>query len=116
MTDAHSLVAPYALDALDHDEEREFEEHLAGCERCREELAGLREAAASLAYATPGPAPPPALKERILDQARAERPNVVSLPRRRSWTAPLAAAAAVAAAAAIGLGVWGATRSTSSDP
>lgn len=116
MTDPHSLVAPYALDALDQDEEREFEQHLAGCERCREELAGLREAAASLAYAAPGPAPPAALKERILDQARAERPNVVSLPRRRSWTAPLAAAAAVAAAAAIGLGVWGATRSTSSDP
>ena len=76
----------------------------------------MREAAASLAYAAPGPAPPAALRGRILEQARAERPNVVSLPRRRSWTAPLAAAAAVAAAAAIGLGVWGATRSTSSDP
>jgi hypothetical protein len=47
---------------------------------------------------------------------RAERPNVVSLSRRRSWTAPLAAAAAVAAAAAIALGVWGATRTTGSDP
>src|SRR5262249_60265960 len=99
MTDAHSLVAPYALDALDHDEEREFEEHLAGCERCREELAGLREAAASLAYAAPGPSPPPALKERILDQARAERPHGVSLPRRRSRTAPLPAAPALGAPA-----------------
>jgi anti-sigma-K factor RskA len=116
MSDPHALVAPYALDALDQQEEREFEEHLASCESCREELARLREAAASLAYAAPGPAPPAALKGRILEQARAERPNVVSLPRRRSWTAPLAAAAAVAAAAAIGLGVWGATRSTSTDP
>jgi len=116
MSDPHALVAPYALDALDQQEEREFEEHLASCESCRKELARLRETAASLAYAAPGPAPPAALKERILEQARAERPNVVSLPRRRSWTAPLAAAAAVAAAAAIGLGVWGATRSTSSDP
>jgi len=116
MNDPHSLVAPYALDALDLHEEREFEEHLATCESCRQELARLRETAASLAYAAPGPAPPLALKERILDQARADRPNVVSLPRRRSWTAPLAAAAAVAAAAAIGLGVWGETRSTSTDP
>jgi anti-sigma-K factor RskA len=116
MTEPHSLVAPYALDALDREEAREFEEHLATCESCREELARLREAAASLAYAAPGPAPPAALKERILDQARAERPNVVALPRRRSWTGPLAAAAAVAAGAAIGLGVWGATRPTASDP
>jgi anti-sigma-K factor RskA len=116
MTDPHSLVAPYALDALDQQDERDFEEHLASCESCREELARLREAATSLAYAAPGPAPPPELKARLLDRARAERPNVVSLPRRRSWTAPLAAVAAVAAAAAIGLGVWGATRPTGSDP
>jgi anti-sigma-K factor RskA len=116
MTDPHSLAALYALDALDEQEEREFEEHLATCERCRNELARLRETAASLAYAAPGPAPPAALKDRILEQARAERPNVVSLPRRRSWTAPLAAAAAVSAAAAIGLGVWGATRPSGSDP
>lgn len=116
MTDPHSLVAPYALDALDRQEEREFEEHLATCESCRQELARLRETAASLAYAAPGAAPPSALKERILDQARADGPNVVSLPRGRSWTAPLAAVAAVAAAAAIGLGVWGATRPTGSDP
>jgi len=110
--DQHSLVAPYALDALDDGEGRSFEEHLAVCERCREELAGLREAAASLAYRAAGPAPPPELKERILAQARSERENVASLParRRRSWTAPLAAAAAVAAAVAIGLGVFTATR------
>jgi len=116
MNDPHSLVAPYALDALDQSEEREFEEHLASCESCREELARLREAAAGLAYASAGASPPPELRQRIIDQARAERPNVVSLPRRRSWPAPLAAVAAVAAAAAIGLGVWGATRSSSSDP
>jgi anti-sigma-K factor RskA len=116
MTDPHALAAAYALDALDEHEEREFEQHLAGCDRCREEVAGLREAAAGLAYATPVAAPPPELKERILEQARTERPNVVSLPRRRSWTRPLAAAAAIAAAAAVALGVWGATRTTGSDP
>jgi anti-sigma-K factor RskA len=115
--DPHSLVAPYALDALDEEEERGFEQHLAVCEPCREELAGLREAAAALAYDAGGPAPPPELKDRILAEARAERPNVVPLERaRRNWTAPLAAAAAAAAAAAIGLGVWGATKSSSTSP
>jgi anti-sigma-K factor RskA len=108
--DLHSLVAPYALDALNHEEERDFEEHLALCERCRQELAGLREAAAALAYGAAGPAPPSELKDRILAQARAERENVVPLARgRRNWTAPLAAAAAVAACAALGLGIWAAT-------
>jgi anti-sigma-K factor RskA len=114
--DPHSLVAGYALDALEQDEERAFEEHLALCERCRGDLAGLREAAAALAYSSVGPTPPPELKDRILAQARAERPNVVPIRPRRNWTAPLAAAAAIAAAAAVALGVWGATRSTGSDP
>ena len=110
-TDAHSLVAPYALHALDDDEGRAFEEHLAVCERCREELVGLRDAAAGLAYGAAGPTPPPELKERILAQARSERENVASLPgRRRNWALPLGAAAAIAASFAIGLGVWGATR------
>jgi anti-sigma-K factor RskA len=108
----HSLVAQYALDTLDEPDERSFEQHLALCERCREELAGLREAAAALAYGTPAASPPPALKERILAQARSERTNVVPLQRRRSWTAPLAAAAGVAAAVAVGIGVWSATRSS----
>jgi anti-sigma-K factor RskA len=114
--DTHSLVAPYALDALDAEEERVFEQHLASCERCREELAGLREAAASLAYGAVGPAPPAALKKRIMAEASAERTNVVSLPGRRSWAVPLGAAAALAAAVALGLGVWSATRPAARDP
>jgi anti-sigma-K factor RskA len=113
--DPHSLVAPYALHALDDEEGRTFEEHLAVCERCRRELAGLKEAASSLAYGAAGPTPPPELKERILAQAQDERENVASLPaRRRNWTAPLAAAAGIAAAVAIGLGVWTATRTSES--
>jgi anti-sigma-K factor RskA len=114
--DQHSLVAPYALDALDEREEKEFEEHLALCERCREELAGLREAAAALAVGAPPAKPPPELRQRILDQARSERPNVVPLKRPRRWTPVLAATTAVAAAAAIALGVWAASLDNSSDP
>src|SRR4029079_4722018 len=85
MSELHSLVAPYALDALDESDERSFEEHLALCERCREDLAARREPAAALAYATPAAAPPPQLKQRILEQARSERPNVVPLRRPTAW-------------------------------
>ena len=114
--DLHSLAAPYALDALDEQEEHSFEEHLAVCERCRLDLAGLREAAAFLAYGADRATPPPELKERILAQARAERPNVVPLRRRRNWTLPITAVAAVAACAAVVLGIWAATLQNSTDP
>ena len=99
----HELTAAYALDALEPAEARGYEEHLAGCERCREELASLQSAAGALAYAVEPARPPESLRGRILDAARAERPNVVPL---RSWSRPLAAVAAVAACAAIGLAVW----------
>ena len=109
----HELTAAYALDALDEREEREYEAHLARCPRCREELASFTETATSLAYGVESPAPPPDLRGRILERARAERPNVVPLrPAWRSWTA---AVAAVAACAAIGLGIWAATLSRSLD-
>ena len=100
----HDLTAAYALDALDPEDARRYEAHLAHCERCHSELAELSESASALAYATEAPAPPPELRARILDQAKAERPNVV--PLRPRWLRPVIAAAAVAACAAIGLGLW----------
>jgi anti-sigma-K factor RskA len=103
----HQLTAGYALDALDPDERRAFEAHLAGCAECQEELASFWQATGSLARAAEGPAPPPALRGRLLERARAEPPNVVPL-RPRRWAVPVAtAAAAVAAVIAIGLGLWG---------
>jgi len=99
----HDLSAAYALDALDDRERREFEAHLERCERCRDEVDSFRTAAASLAIAEPAPDPPPELRTRILDAARAERPNVVPLrPRRNLW----APAAAVASAVAVAAVVW----------
>jgi anti-sigma-K factor RskA len=100
----HDLTAAYALDALDPVERREFEAHLARCEQCRVELASLSETATALAYAIESPAPPPALRGRILERARAERPNVV--PLRPRWAIPAAAAAAIGVAATIALAVW----------
>jgi anti-sigma-K factor RskA len=101
----HELSAAYALDALDGDERREFEEHLPRCAECRQDVASFQEAASTLAYQVEVAPPPPALKDRILEQARHERSNVV--PFRRRWALPAAATvAAVAACAAIGLGIW----------
>jgi anti-sigma factor RsiW len=111
----HDLVAAYALDALDDSERREFEEHLAGCERCREELEGLRDAAAALAYVPEGPAPPPALRERVLQRVHAERPSNVVPLRRRAVLPAVATVAVVAAAAAIAVAVWASSLSSSLD-
>jgi anti-sigma-K factor RskA len=105
--DTHDLTAAYALHALDAEEREAYEEHLAQCARCRDEFAQLQESAAALAWAVDAPAPPAALRTRILTEAAAGRENVVPLPlrARRAWQA----AAAVAACAAVGLGVWAAT-------
>ncbi len=100
----HELTAAYALDALDTGERQAFEEHLAGCESCREEVAALSGIAAELAFAVEPVSPPPQLRSRILDAAHAERPNV--RPLRPRWLAPVAAVAAVAACAAVALGIW----------
>jgi anti-sigma-K factor RskA len=111
--DVHELTAAYALDALDADERERYEGHLAQCEQCRTELAGLGEAAAALALAAPSAAPPAELRTRILEAAAAERENVTPLPQRRLWLLrATAAAASVTACAAIGLGVWAATLSS----
>ena len=104
----HDLSAGYALHALDADDERRFEEHLDGCERCRDELASLREAAARLAYAEAGPPPPVALRSRILDQVQSEKATVIPFRPRRA-TRVLGAVAAAAAALAIGVGIWAAS-------
>jgi anti-sigma-K factor RskA len=105
--DPHDLLAAYALDALDDDERERFERHLEECDECSGQLALLREPVAALAYAAEGPAPPEALRGRIIGGARAEPRAPVIRIRRRNW--PLAAVAGIAAAAAclaIGLGIW----------
>jgi anti-sigma-K factor RskA len=98
----HDLTAAYALDALDADERRAYEEHLAGCERCRGDLAEFGETVGALGLAAEGPAPPEALRDRILVAAHTEGPsNVVAFrPRRRLY-----AITAVAAVAAVGLAI-----------
>jgi anti-sigma-K factor RskA len=100
----HDLTPAYALNALDGEDARRYEAHLARCERCQSELAELSESAGALAYAADTPMPSAELRARILDRARAERPNVV--PLRPRWVGPVIAAAALAACAAIAFGIW----------
>jgi anti-sigma-K factor RskA len=103
--DPHDLTAAYALDALDADETEAYERHLGQCEECREQLAELNDTAASLAFGSVAPAPPPRLRAAILDQAATERSNVVPLRRPRWVVRGLAVAAAAAACVAVGFGV-----------
>jgi anti-sigma-K factor RskA len=104
----HELTAGYALDALDPEERRSYEEHLERCERCREELTSFWETTAALALATTGPEPSPELRDRIVAGARAEPQNVVPLGRRTLLTPvrDASAVAAVAAVVAVALGAW----------
>ena len=104
--DLHELTAAYALDALDSDERRDYELHLSECERCRAGLAELSETVGAMALAAEGPAPPEALRDRLLVATREEPPKVVALrPRRTRLYAVSALASAACAALAIGLWV-----------
>ena len=107
--ETHELIAGYALDALDADDEARVRELLATSEEAREELRALSDVAAAMATATSGPTPRPQLRGLILEAARAEPPTVVSLEgyRRSRAVTALAATAALAAVAALALGVWG---------
>jgi anti-sigma-K factor RskA len=107
----HDLTAGYALDALDPEERRSYEEHLSACDRCRDELSSFWEVTASLALAATGPEPSPELRGRILAGARAESQNVLPLRRRPAllperFAGAAAAIAAVVAVVAVSLGAW----------
>jgi anti-sigma-K factor RskA len=106
-TGIHELTAAYALDALDADERREYESHLADCEACQEELASFAGVTEALAVAASGPAPRPELRDRVLSAARAEPQTVVPFERRSRRALPVVGAiAAVAAVAALAIGIY----------
>jgi len=113
---ARELAGPYALDALDGDDLRAFERHLEGCDECRAEVDELRDAAAALANGIEPVEPPPALRSRILAEAR-RGGDVVPLRRKRFALSPslLTATAAAAAVVAVGLGIWSGSLSQSLD-
>lgn len=120
----HDLAALYAVDALSPQERAAFEQHLAGCRTCRDEVAGFSEAAAGLAAGT-ALAPPPELRASVLAAVRNARPqpgqqaphglpSLASTPvpagpaarRQRRTRRLLAAAAAVVLVPGIALAGW----------
>ena len=83
--DYKELIPPHALSALDASDERELNEHLAGCEECRRELADWEATAASLALSVNPVEPSAQVRERIFAGIKSEKspPNVVAFPRPR---------------------------------
>lgn len=100
------LLGAYVLGALDEQEVRTVDEHMASCQKCRDELDGLRDMESALGEVPPEAfldGPPEGgdlLLQRTLRQVRSERAGQTL--RRR---AVLGAVAAVAAAAVLGGGV-----------
>jgi anti-sigma-K factor RskA len=85
--DPHTLAAAYAMDAVPEPDRTRFERHLAGCESCRQEVRGMREATAALAAAC-AVQPPAALREAVLratEQTRQIPPPVIQA--RTGWAA-----------------------------
>ncbi|MDT0300917.1 anti-sigma factor [Streptomonospora wellingtoniae] len=82
--DLHTLAGAYALNALPEDELRRFEEHLAHCESCVQEVRGLTETAALLGAAT-ARTPPEDLRRRVLEEVSRTRQLA---PAETRWAAP----------------------------
>lgn len=121
--DIHTLTGAYAVDALDDEERRFFEQHLEACDPCAQEVAELLATAARLGAAAAEP-PPPGLKAKVLaevdhtrqdaprpraggsDPARRVDADVTGAPAGRPWWGGLRLpAAAVLVVLGIGVGV-----------
>jgi len=111
--DLNVLAGAYALDALDDDERAVFEEHLAGCQECTEEVRGLRNTAAEFSQLSQA-GPPPELRAAVLGAVSKTRPlppliaGARVLPLRRSRTVALwQGLAAACALVAVVVSAWG---------
>lgn len=88
----------YALGALQGEERRTVEKHLAECSACRQELEKLQGDMALLALSASGPRPPARSRDRLM-AAIAKEPRTAQLRRRARgfWWNALGWAAALAA-------------------
>lgn len=126
----HLLTGSYALNALSDAEREDFEQHALSDPETLEEVRGLSETAALLAYGTRAETPPQALKADVMAAIRntrqlpassvvrdigsakgsAMRGSVTdassSANERRRWVQLLSAAAALLLVAGFGLGGW----------
>ncbi|HTW01866.1 MAG TPA: anti-sigma factor [Streptosporangiaceae bacterium] len=109
----HTLAGAYTMDAVSQAERARFERHLAGCDACRQEVRGLREATAALGAAA-AVRPPDALRDKVLRTAAQTRqvpPALSEVPaprardRRRLGWRPRITVAVGGALAAVGVAV-----------
>jgi hypothetical protein len=99
----HEEAAAFALDALDREETAAFEEHLATCPDCEDELARLQVAAVALAFAVEPMVPRPELRARVLDLGA---PVIPFRRRRRPQLMVAAALLAACVVAAVAVQHW----------
>lgn len=113
MTDAHTLIGAYLVDAVDDIERAEVERHLTECADCAEEARSLAPVTEALAVGA-ATRMPPGLRDEVLARARTTtqltprattRRNAPTQRRAVPWWSAAAAVAAVALAAA-GIGWW----------
>ncbi|MBC8162422.1 MAG: anti-sigma factor [Roseiflexaceae bacterium] len=118
--DVFDLLTAYALDALEPEEMSRVSELLARDPELQRQYADLRATAALLPHALPDAAPPPELRQKVLDYAVGRAaPQAAPLPKRaelvtrglRNWLFGLGALAVAAMAVAlITLGQLGTVR------
>jgi anti-sigma-K factor RskA len=81
-------LAAFVLGALERDEADDFERHLEGCERCREEMTWLEPAVQTLPEAVERQEPPRALRNALMAEVREDAREAAARPspaRRRGW-------------------------------
>jgi anti-sigma factor ChrR (cupin superfamily) len=81
--EARDDVAIYVLGGMRGAELARFEEHLTGCETCRDEVSSLEPVVAELVLAGPEADPPPELRQRVLAGVR--RPPALLRAAERHW-------------------------------
>ncbi len=86
-------AALYVLGCLSAAEEAAFEEHSAGCSRCRLEVQRLRRVTSALDLLAPAVEPPAALRGRLLERVAATAADSGAIGQTQSWKnwAPTAA-------------------------
>ncbi len=78
MSQKCELVLDYFNGHLTQTEREAFEQHLATCPECQEELAELQDLLGDVALVSEQASPPPEMKKRILDNVFAEDDNIVT--------------------------------------
>ncbi len=79
-------LAAYMLGALEPGEAAGFEQHLAGCESCQNDLRWFEPAVRSLPESVERQEPPPRLRETLMAEVRADAQPQPRPAKRRTWS------------------------------